>query len=378
MRNNFLPFTKPHISEEEIELAVEVMRSGWITNGPKNSEFEKSICDYTGAKFAIALSSATAGMHLLLHAMDIGPGDEVITPSLTWVSTINMIELRGATPVFADIDKHSLMITPESIKKCITKKTKLIIPVHYAGAPADMDGILEIAGNIPVVEDAAHAIGTSYKGHKIGELGTAIFSFHAIKNITTAEGGMFVTDNEQLAAKIRMLKFHGLGVDAFDRQNKGRAPQSEVVEPGFKYNMTDISAALGIRQLSRIEEINSKRKVLAEEYLKLLEDIDEIIPLTIPSYSLNHAWHLFIIRVNSDKLSRDDFMSRLKLINIGTGLHFRAAHSQKYYREKYNISEKALENTNWNNARICSLPLFPGMAIKDVHDVIDAIKQVLM
>lgn len=377
MRNEFLPFTRPHVSEDEIASVVEVLRSGWITNGPKNTEFEAKMCEYTGSEQAVALTSATAGMHLLLASMDIGPGDEVITPSLTWVSTANMIELRGAKPVFAEIDKGTMLVTPETVKGCITPRTKLIIPVHYAGAPADLDGIKKIAGDIPVIEDAAHALGTFYKGRHIACGGTAIYSFHAIKNITTAEGGMLLTDDEELANNIRQLKFHGLGVDAFDRENKGRSPQAEVIVPGYKYNMTDISAAIGIGQLARIAEINGARKKLAEHYLELLKDVDEVLPLEFPDYPFEHAWHLFVVRLDSDKMSRDDFMAKLKEQNIGTGLHFRAIHLQKYYREKYDYQAEVLPNTEWNSERICSLPLFPAMSEKDVEDVVEAIKIVL-
>lgn len=377
MRQDFLPFTKPHISEEEIASVVEVLRSGWITNGPKNTEFESKICEYTGGKQAVALTSATAGMHLILAALNIGPGDEVITPSLTWVSTANMIELRGAKPIFAEIDRGTMMVTPETVEKCITPKTKLIIPVHYTGASADIDGIRKAAGNIPVVEDAAHALGTFYKGKHIGHNGTAIYSFHAIKNITTAEGGMLVTDDAELADKIRHLKFHGLGVDAFDRENKGRSPQAEVIEPGFKYNMTDISAVIGIGQLARIAEINGARKKLAEHYLKLLKEVDEVLPLEFPDYPFEHAWHLFVVRVDSTKMNRDEFMAKLKAENIGTGLHFKAIHTQKYYRETYGFKSGDLPNTEWNSDRICSLPLFPAMTTKDVDDVVAAIKKVL-
>lgn len=377
MRTDFLPFTKPRVSEKEIASVVEVLRSGWITNGPKNTEFEEKICEYTGSKNAVALTSATAGMHLLLTAYDIGSGDEVITPSLTWVSTANMIELRKAKPVFADIDKGTMMMTPETVAACITPKTKVIIPVHYTGAPADLDGIREVAGDIPVIEDAAHALGTFYKGRHIGCGSTAIYSFHAIKNITTAEGGMLVTDDEELAEKIRQLKFHGLGVDAFDRENKGRSPQAEVIEPGFKYNMTDISAAIGIGQLARITEINGARKKLAERYLELLNDVDEILPLELPDYPHEHAWHLFVARLDSDKMSRDEFMTKLKERNIGTGLHFRAIHLQKFYREKYGYQPGVLPNTEWNSDRICSLPLFPAMSFSDVEDVVNAIKNTL-
>jgi UDP-4-amino-4-deoxy-L-arabinose-oxoglutarate aminotransferase len=381
MRKTFLPFSKPCISEADIYAVNDVLRSGWITTGVKNAEFEADFCAYTGAPGAVALASATAGMHLLLCALGIGPGDEVVTPSMTWASTVNLIVLSGATPVFVDIDKDTLMTTPEFIKSAITPKTKLIVPVHFAGAPADMDPIRQIASDkgVFLVEDAAHALGTLYKGDQIGAKGTAIFSFHPIKNITTGEGGMFTTGDKTLLDKIKRLKFHGLGVDAFDRNTQGRAPQAEVVEPGFKYNLTDMAAALGITQLKRVDGFNDKRRSLAGIYRSQISGIDEIMPLADPSYGHRHSWHLFIVRLDTDKakMGRDQFMQELKLRNIGTGLHFRAVHVQKYYRETMNIKPGSLPNSEWNSDRICSLPLFPDMTETDVKDVVDAIKDIL-
>jgi UDP-4-amino-4-deoxy-L-arabinose-oxoglutarate aminotransferase len=380
-RKEFLPFSRPSISEKDIAAVVEVLHSGWLTTGPKAAEFERAFCDYTGCGGAVALSSATAGMHLVLESLGIGPGDEVITPSMTWVSTVNLIVLAGATPVFVDVDRDTLLVSPESIKASLTDSTKLIIPVHFAGAPVDIEPIRKLAGdnNIFLVEDAAHALGTEYKGQRIGQVGNSIFSFHPIKNITTGEGGMFCSDDLELADCVRRLKFHGLGVDAYDRDTQGRSPQAEVLEPGYKYNMMDISAALGVTQLARIEQFNRRRAELACIYHERLAQIDEIIPLCEPPYPIKHAWHLFIVRLDTDKarLSRDDFMRELKLRNIGTGLHFRAVHLQKYYKESMAMRRGMLPNTEWNSDRICSLPLFPDMMEDDVDDVVNAIKTVL-
>jgi UDP-4-amino-4-deoxy-L-arabinose-oxoglutarate aminotransferase len=381
MRTEFLPFSRPSISEEDIQAVAGVLRSGWITTGSKCAEFEHRFSEYVGCTGAVALSSATAGMHLLLHALGIGPGDEVITPSMTWVSTVNLILLSGATPVFADIDRDTLMVTRESLESCLTEKTRLIIPVHFAGAPADMEPIRNMAfeEEIPIVEDAAHSLGTEYRGSKIGCIGTSIFSFHPIKNITTGEGGLFCSDNQELLNRIRMLRFHGLGVDAYDRQTQGRHPQAQVLEPGYKYNMTDISAVLGLRQLARVDDFNKKRGELAMLYRERLMEIDEILPLADPPYPFRHAWHLFVVRLDTDraKISRDQFMNKLKDRNIGTGLHFRAVHLQKYYRESMSIEPGALPNTEWNSKRILSLPLFPDMTEHDLDDVIEAIKDTL-
>ena len=380
MDDAFLPFSKPSITEDDITAVTEVLRSGWITTGVKCSEFEQHICEVTGSRHAIALSSATAGMHLSLHALGIGPGDEVITPSLTWVSTINLITACGATPVFADINRDTLMVTADTIQPLLSKNTRLIIPVHYAGAAVELDEIRHLSreNGISLIEDAAHAIGTEYRGRPIGADGTAIFSFHPIKNITTGEGGMFCTDDPQQAERIRRLKFHGLGVDAYDRKTQGRSPQAEVQEPGFKYNLPDMNAALGISQLRRLHDLNKRRAELAQLYLQQLASIEEILPLELSDSTTRHAWHLFIVRLDIDKagMSRDCFMSELKSKGIGTGLHFKAVHTQKYYREHIQ-HHYALANTEWNSERICSLPLFPDMHDEDVTRVVDTIKTVL-
>jgi UDP-4-amino-4-deoxy-L-arabinose-oxoglutarate aminotransferase len=381
MRKDFLPFSRPSITDGDISAVGEVLRSGWITTGPKTAQFEQEFCKYVGCPGGVSLMSATGGMHVTLKALGIGPGDEVITPSMTWVSTVNLIVLAGATPVFADIDRDTLMVSPDSIRSCLTGKTRLVIPVHFAGAPADMDPIRELAASkgLGLIEDAAHAVGTEYKGERIGKRGTSIFSFHPIKNITTGEGGMVCSDDAKLVDHVRRLKFHGLGVDAYDRQTQGRSPQAEVVEPGYKYNMTDMASVLGLRQLARVGEFNRKRTELAMLYRQRLSDIDEVLPLSDPSYPMTHTWNLFIVRLDVDKagMSRDEFMQRLKQQNIGTGLHFRAVHLQKYYREAMGMHRGQLPNTEWNSDRICSLPLFPDMTERDVDDVVTTIKEVL-
>lgn len=381
MRSGFLPFSKPSIDDRDINAVVEVLRSGWITTGQNALKFEEEFSKYTGAPTSVALASATGGMHLALKAMEIGPNDEVITPSMTWVSTPNTVVLCGAKPVFVDVDRDTLIAVPALVEEAITDRTRLIVPVHFAGAPADMDALRQIARkyNIPIIEDAAHAVGTEYKGARIGSAGTAIFSFHPIKNITTGEGGMFTSDSPEMADKMRRLKFHGLGVDAFDRKMQGRSPQAEVVEPGYKYNMTDISAALGRTQLSRLDEFIRKRTALAECYLERLAEVPELIPLKSPPWPCLHAWHLFIVRLDTDRagLGRDDFMEAMKRKNIGTGLHFRAAHLQKFYRENMGFERGSLPATEWNSDRICSLPLFPDMHAEDVDDVIGAAKEIL-
>jgi len=381
MRSDFLPFSRPSITDADVAAVVEVLRSRWITTGPKAAEFERRFGEYVGCAHTIALCSATGGMHLALKALNIGPGDEVITSSMTWVSTVNLIVLCGATPVFVDVERDTLMVSPAAVEAAVTPRTRMIIPVHYAGAAADLEPMRRLASakGIPLVEDAAHALGSEYRGERIGRRGISIFSFHPIKNITTGEGGMFCCEDEELATRIRRLKFHGLGIDAFDRQTQGRSPQAEALEPGFKYNLTDLSAALGLSQLSRVDELNRRRMELAMRYRERLAEVDEVLPLSDPAYPIKHAWHLFVVRVDADRrgVNRGEFMEALKKRNIGTGIHFRAMHLQKYYAEAMGLRRGMLPNTEWNSDRICSLPLFPDMGNRDVDDVINAIKDVL-
>ncbi|MCJ1884867.1 UDP-4-amino-4-deoxy-L-arabinose aminotransferase [Pseudomonas sp. LA21] len=377
MDMNFLPFSRPSIGDEEIRAVNEVLRSGWITTGPRNQELEQRFAQSIGCKHAVALASATGGMHIALLALGIGPGDEVITPSQTWVSTANMICLLGATPVFVDVDRDTLMTDAARIEAAITPRTRAIIPVHYAGAAADMDPINALAKRhgIPVIEDAAHAAGTRYRGRPVGQTGTAIFSFHAIKNMTCAEGAMFVTDDDALADRVRMLKFHGLGVDAYDRLTHGRKPQAQVIEPGFKYNLSDINASIALVQLDRLEAINARRAELAAAYQERLAGLP-VEPLALPDYPQHHAWHLYILRIDAERcgIDRDGFMQALQQRGIGSGIHFIGSHLHSYYRQRY--PDVALPNTEWNSARLCSIPLFPDMTTGDLDRVVEAIETI--
>lgn len=377
MRSSFLPFSQPQITDEDVETVVDVMRSKWLTTGKHCLEFENEFAARVGAPAGVAVASATGGMHAALSALDLGPGDEVVTPSMTWVSTPNIITLLGAKPVWADADRDTLLTSAAMIEPLITERTKAIIPVHYAGAPADMDPIRELATKrgIPVIEDAAHTIGTTYKGRTVGSQGTTIFSFHPIKNITTGEGGMICSDDEKLLNRIRRLKFHGLAVDAFDRQMQGRKPQAMVVEPGYKYNMTDMAAALGRTQLRRLDAMNAERAKLAALYGKAFADIPEILPLGVPPWQHEHCWSLYVVRLDKPGLGRDEFMERLKRRNIGSGIHFLACHTHTYYRE---TNPASLPGTEWNSERMLSIPLFPGMDEADVADVVGAIREALV
>jgi UDP-4-amino-4-deoxy-L-arabinose-oxoglutarate aminotransferase len=381
MRNDFLPFSRPSISEADIHTVAEVLRSGYLTSGPQTAAFEKAFAEYVGCPEAVTISNATAGMHVLLKALDIQPGDEVITPSQTWVSTVNLIVLAGAKPVFVDVDRDTLMVSPEALRAAITPRTRLIIPVHFAGSSLDMDPILALCREqgIALIEDTAHAMGTQYKGRPVGRIGTSIFSFHPLKNITAGEGGMVCSDDPDLLKRIRQLKYHGLGRDEFDAQTQGRTPRMEVMEPGYSYNMLDTAAALGRNQLARLDVIIRKRTQLAMVYRERLADVEELLPLAEVPYCTRHAWQLFSVRLDIDKtgITRNDFMSELKDRNVGTGLHFRAVHLHKYYAETLDLPRGALPNSDWNSERICSLPLFFDMTEDDVDHVVDAIKDVL-
>ncbi|MBP0953263.1 UDP-4-amino-4-deoxy-L-arabinose aminotransferase [Pseudomonas sp. 20GA0080] len=378
MNQSFLPFSRPSMGDEEIAAVTRVLKSGWITTGPECQKLEEQFAERVGALHAIALSSATGAMHLTLLALGIGPGDEVITPSQTWVSTANMICLLGATPVFVDVDRNTLMVDAAHVAQAITPRTKAIVPVHYAGAALDLDPLYALASRhgIALIEDAAHAAGTEYKGRPVGARGTAIFSFHAIKNMTCAEGAMFVTDDGMLAARVRQLKFHGLGVDAYDRLTMGRKPQAEVIEPGFKYNLADLNASIALVQLQRLNAINAKRQMLASRYLERLAG-SAVLPLSQPGYAQRHAWHLFILRIDVERcgLDRDAFMKALQTHNIGSGIHFIATHLHRYYRQRF--PDVHLPDTEWNSSRLCSIPLFPDMTLDDVERVVNAIESIV-
>ena len=381
MRDTFLPFCRPSISEEDIAAIGQVLRSGWITTGPRVAELEQAIAARTGAKHAIAATSGTALMHLALQAMGVGPGDEVVGPSMTWVSTPNMVELLGGTNVFVDADRNTLLAGPEAFDAAITSRTKVVIPVHYAGAPVDLDGVRAVCQRrgVPLLEDAAHAIGTQYRGREIGGQDTAIFSLHPIKNITSGEGGVLTTNDDALARKVRRLRFHGLEVDAHDRAQQGRSPQAEVQEPGYKQNMADMNAVLALRQLPRLDDFIHRRDEISAFYRHELAHVDGVIPLSDPAWPHRHARHLFVVRVDERKagLDRAAFMQGLKERNIGTGIHFLASHTHRWYRENRGHWMGKLPDTEWNSARICTIPMFPDMTHDDAMDVVNAIKETL-
>jgi len=365
--------SRPFLGHEEIEAVSDVLKSGWITSGPRTKEFEEAFARYVGAPHGLALNSGTAGMHLILKALGVGAGDEVVTPSMTFASTINQIVLAGAKPVFADVEYETLLIRPEEIEKCITGKTSAIIPVHFAGAPADLDAIRDVAGSIPIIEDAAHAIGTYYKGKHIGSENPAIFSFHPIKNITTAEGGMLVGHDADLIERIRLMRFHGIERDAWKRYGKASDPGYDIMEPGYKYNMTDIQAALGIIQLNKLPDMNQRRSRIAQQYLEELSDTTGLDLPGIPTYVHMHAWHLFVVKVNF--MERGRFMAALAENNVGYGLHFPACHRLDFVQRLFGKTD--LPVTEEVAAKIISLPLYPGMNDSQTQRVINVVRGIL-
>ena len=381
IRHSFLPFALPSIGEEEINEVVDTLKSGWITTGPKTKKFEEEMRKYIGCKHAVALSSCTAALHLALVALGIKEGDEVITSPITFPSTANVIIHCGAKPIFADIDKKTLNIDPNKIEQKITKKTKAIIAVDLAGQPCEYDQIRKIAQKYgtPIIEDAAHSIGAEYHGKKIGTLNKATcFSFYPIKNITTGEGGLLATDDDKLAETARIYSLHGMSKDAWQRYSAKGTPYWETVAPGYKYNMTDIQAAIGLHQINKLEDFIDKRKKYAKLYKDAFSKINEIIiPDTIGT--VKHAWHLFIILLDIDKLkiTRDEFVDLMKQENIGTGIHFVSLHMHEYYKKTFGFKKGDYPNAAYVSDRIVSLPLYPKMTINDLMDVINAVKKII-
>jgi dTDP-4-amino-4,6-dideoxygalactose transaminase len=382
MRSSFLPFARPSLGEDEIREVVDTLRSGWITTGPKTERFAAEFLEYVGGRFAVPVSSATAGLHAALLALGVGPGDEVVTTPMTFVATLNTIVHCGAIPVLVDIDAATLQMRVEAIAAVLTPRTKAILPVHYVGQPVDLDPLLALAvpRGVAVLEDAAHAVGTEYRGRRIGSFPTtSVFSFHPNKNLTTGEGGMIVTEDEGVFERASLLKFHGMDREAWKRFAKEGSPRYDVAVPGFKYNMMDIQAALGLHQLKRLEGFLVERARLAARYDAAFAGFAGLIlPARVP-YPARHAWHLYTPLVDVDRLtiSRDRFMDELKSRNIGTGLHYTAAHEFSYYAGRFGWKPEDFPEAHFVSERIVSLPLFPGLTDADQDDAIGAVSEVL-
>lgn len=380
----YIPYALPLIGDSEVQAVTEVLRSDWLTTGARTKQFEADFARYVDAPHAVALNSCTAALHLALLAAGVGPGDEVLTTPLTFCATVNTILHVGATPVLADVDPHSLCLSPAAVEAKITPRTKAIVPVHYAGHPADMDAFMELAQRhgLTVIEDAAHAVGTSYRGRRVGNIGHyTAFSFYATKNLTTAEGGMLTTADAEAADRVRVLGLHGISRDAWKRYTAAGSWYYEVQEAGFKYNMTDLAAALGLAQLARFEAMQAVRRDYAARYHAAFGSDAAIVlpPSADEARGDVHAWHLYVIRVNPEAMTidRDGLIDALKEAGVGTSVHFIPITHHPFYQRTLGITPADTPVSSEAYARMLSLPLYPKMTPEDVDEVIGRVQGVL-
>ncbi|HET9985611.1 MAG TPA: DegT/DnrJ/EryC1/StrS family aminotransferase [Longimicrobiales bacterium] len=375
-RPEFLPFAPPQIGEEEIAEVVDTLRGPWISTGPKTRAFEREFAAFLGVPDALALNSCTAGLHTALAALGVGPGDEVITTTLTFAATANVVEHLGARPVLVDVEPETLQIDPAAVEAAITPRTRALLPVHFMGHPADLDPLeaLARAHGLAVVEDAAHAIPATYRGRRIGTRGNpTAFSFYATKNLTTGEGGM-LTGTPEFLERARLLSLHGMSRDGWGRYQQGGTWFYEILAPGFKYNMTDIQAALGLWQLRKLERFQQRRREIVAAYQDAFADV-EALERPVERPEVEHAWHLYVLRLAPERLriDRDEFIRELGARNIGTSVHFIPVHLHPYYRARYGWAPESFPVAYANYRRSVSLPLHPGLSDADVADVVDAV-----
>ncbi len=374
----FIPFSRPWIDETEIEAVSQVLASKWISTGARVREFERAFAEYIGVKHAIAVSSCTAALHLSLVVSGVGVGDEVITTPYTFTATAEAIRYVGAKPVFVDIVPDTLNIDIDKVEQAVTPNTKAIMPVHIAGLPCDMDSLQDICQrhNLVLIDDAAHAIPTMYKGSYIGNLGDiSCFSFYANKNMTTGEGGMITTNNDSLAEPLRTMRLHGIDKDAWARQSKRSIWRYDITTEGYKYNMTDIQAAMGLCQLMKLNKQHERRQMFAEIYQTELQKFSQIKTPFIPETQNEHAWHLYIIQLQTG--NRDNFVESLRDANIECSVHYIPLHLFEYYQKQYGYTVGDFPHAEAVFERVVSLPLHPGLTESDVHQVIDTISSVL-
>lgn len=392
MRDNFLPFSPPSIGEAEINEVVDTLRSEWITTGPKVKRFEQEFAQFVHASDALALSSGTAALHVALLSLGVGPGDAVMTSPLTFCSAVHVIEHVGATPILCDVEPDTLNLNPEAVRENIEKaerdlglRVRAIMPVHLYGHPCDRDAIMTIAAehNLAVIEDAAHSLPASYRGHPIGSFSAmdsvpvlTCFSFYATKNLTTAEGGM-LTGHNGLIDRARRWSLHGMSSDAWNRYGANGRWGYDVVYPGYKYNMTDIQAALGLHQLRKLPQFHARRCAIAKRYNAAFRTRDDLqLPTERPE--VQHAWHLYVLRLNSQAtITRDQFIDEMRERNIGCSVHFIPVHILHYYREKYHFVPEQFPVALHAYQRMLSLPLSARMSDKDADDVIDSVTAIL-
>jgi dTDP-4-amino-4,6-dideoxygalactose transaminase len=380
-RKTFLPFALPHITTAEIDEVVDTLRSGWLTTGQKTKRFEREFAACVDAPYAVAINSATAAMHLALDAIGLQPGDEVIVPVYTFTATAEVVEYFRARPVFADVDPLTCNLDPEQLERLITPRTRAIIVVHMAGLPAEMDAILAIAKahDLPVIEDAAHAFPAKYQGRMVGSIGDlTAFSFYVTKTLATGEGGMLTTANPQYAERAAMMSLHGISRDAWKRYSAEGSWYYEVLQAGYKYNMTDMAASLGLHQLARREWLLERRRSIASRYTEAFLQLSEVETPSDPTH-VEHAWHLYILRLHLERLniSRDAFIQNLTQANIGTSVHFIPLHLHPFYRNRYHLKADDFPVALHAYQRSISLPIYPGMTDEDVEDVIAAVGNIV-
>ncbi|MFZ2959107.1 MAG: DegT/DnrJ/EryC1/StrS family aminotransferase [Candidatus Ozemobacteraceae bacterium] len=381
---NFLPFALPDIGEEEIQEVVSALRSGWLTTGPKTKEFEKRFAEFFGDESlqAISVNSATAGLHLALEALDIKPGDEIITTPYTFTATAEIIRYLGAHPVFVDVHPDTLNIDVSKIPSALTSRTRGIIPVHFAGLACEMDQLAALADDhqLSIIEDAAHAFPTTHRGRLIGTLPSAatVFSFYATKTITTGEGGMILTRSEKIAERCRLMRLHGINRDVFDRYTSTKPKwYYEIVAPGFKYNLTDVASSIGIHQLRKANQFHQRRQAIASQYRAAWSELPLIFPQP-GSLENSHAWHLFVIRLKKDApLDRDTFIEKMAAAGVGCSVHFIPLHLHPYWRDAYHLSPESLPNATAAYQNAVSIPIYTKMTEEDVAYVISTVTQLL-
>lgn len=380
-RSEFLPFAVPHITQAEIDEVVDTLRSGWLTTGPKTKRFEREFARKVDAPYAVALNSATAAMHLALDAIGLQPGDEVIVPVYTFTASAEVVVYFRARPVLVDVDPVTCNLDPAQLERSITPRTRAIIVVHIAGLPADMDSILSVARahHLPVIEDAAHAFPSKYRGRVVGSMSDlTAFSFYATKTLATGEGGMLTTANAQYAERASMMSLHGISRDAWKRYSAEGSWYYEVIRAGYKYNMTDIAAALGLQQLARCDWLLGRRQTIAKRYTEAFSQWPELESPPDPAH-VEHAWHLYMLRLHLERLTitRDGFIQELARANIGASVHFIPLHLHPFYRETYRLRPGDFPRALDAYQRVISLPIYPGMSDGDVEDVITAVGSIV-
>ena len=380
--DNFIPFHRPSIGKEELDAVQQVLASHWLTTGPAVQQFEREFAKYIGCKHALAVNSATAALHLSLDAIGLGPGDEVLVPTYTFTSTAEVVTYFGARPVLCDSVPGAFNIDPADVEKRITPKTRAIIPVHIAGEPCDLDAIHRIAEqhNLHVIEDAAHALPASFHGKRIGTTsGLTAFSFYATKTITTGEGGMLTTDNDDFAHRVTRMRLHGISGDAWKRYSKEGSWYYEILDAGYKANLCDLLAALGSAQLAKCDDFARRRRSIAEIYRASFAELEELENPPVPPDGFEHAWHLFVLRIHPDSMSldRNQFVEELKRSGIGTSVHFIPLHLHPFYRSAYGYSRGDFPNAEEAYSRCLSLPIFPDMSPAEIDRVVRSVSEIV-